>query len=386
MWTTLCTQYEGSGTVLEYNAVQHYMRMAYDDYPSLEQFIIAFQQSIQKLNDLKCAPPDKWHPMNFIAALAPRWPVWAERQRSNARKPGEQPSLTSLIEDITDEARTKENSKAAGSSALYGNKPEKKDSKKKGSKDKENKPCPNCKNPKPRHKPEDCLETNTKKRKEWEQENGKKWIPYRKYIKDYESKDEEEEDSPFGLAAISRLSLSKPSLEKHLFSTPLCKTDRWLPDTGATDHITYDKAKFIDYTKMTGLDSITTVNGPIRPEGMGTIELQTILSNGTTMSIRLYNCLYMPSCPINLLSAFKLYNMGGYMKDNKLWTKDDKEIAQLDERLFIIEAEKNSAESPYLEGENGQAVSDSECSESSDEPIAYPAALEKAEPNIELWH
>lgn len=74
------------------------------------------------------------------------------------------------------------------------------------------------------------------------------------------------------------------------------------------------------------------------------------------------------------------------MKDNKLWTKDDKEIAQLDERLFIIKAEKNSAESPYLEGENGQVVSDSECSESSDEPIAYPAALEKAEPNIELWH
>jgi hypothetical protein len=32
-------------------------------------------------------------------------------------------TLTSLIEDIIDEARTKENGKVLGSSALYGNKP-----------------------------------------------------------------------------------------------------------------------------------------------------------------------------------------------------------------------------------------------------------------------
>jgi hypothetical protein len=71
MWTTLCTQYEGFGTVLEYNAVQQYMSMVhtYDDYSSLEEFIIAYQQSIQKLKGLKAmAPPEKWHTMNFIAA------------------------------------------------------------------------------------------------------------------------------------------------------------------------------------------------------------------------------------------------------------------------------------------------------------------------------
>ena len=59
MWKTLCTQYEGSGTVLEYNAIQEYMRLAYDDYPSLEQFIIGFQQAIDKLITLDIAPPEK---------------------------------------------------------------------------------------------------------------------------------------------------------------------------------------------------------------------------------------------------------------------------------------------------------------------------------------
>ena len=176
MWKTLCTQYEGSGTVLEYNAIQEYMRLAYDDYPSLEQFIIAFQQSIEKLTALNVALPEKWYPMNFIVALAPRQPVQAERQRSNARSK-DKLSLTALIEDITDEARTKENSKASGSSALYSNKPDKKNkskakdkNKEKGSTDKDNdkdhKTCPYCKNPNPCHKPDDCLEGNDKKRKE----------------------------------------------------------------------------------------------------------------------------------------------------------------------------------------------------------------------------
>ena len=125
--------------------------------------------------------------MNFIAALAPRWLVWAERQRSNTRSK-DKLSLTALIEDITDEARTKENSKASRSSALYSNKPDKKSKakdKNKGSIDKDNdkdhKSCPYCKNPNPYHKPDDCLEVNEKKRKEWEKEHSKKWILYKKY-------------------------------------------------------------------------------------------------------------------------------------------------------------------------------------------------------------
>jgi hypothetical protein len=61
--------------------------------------------------------------INFIASLATKWPLWSERQRSNVRTNKDTVTLTSLIEDITNKARTKENGKASGLLALYGNKP-----------------------------------------------------------------------------------------------------------------------------------------------------------------------------------------------------------------------------------------------------------------------
>jgi hypothetical protein len=78
-------------------------------------------------------------------------------------------TLTSLIEDITDEAQTKENDKASGSLALYSNKPKDQSNRKKkgkGNKKDNNKACPHCKNPNPNHKADDCLEGNKKKREE----------------------------------------------------------------------------------------------------------------------------------------------------------------------------------------------------------------------------
>ena len=83
--------------------------------------------------------------------------------------------MTTLIEDITDEAKTKENSKVSKSSALYSNKLNKKSKAKDKNKengstnkdnDKDHKTYPYCKNPNPYHKLNDCLEGNEKKRKE----------------------------------------------------------------------------------------------------------------------------------------------------------------------------------------------------------------------------
>jgi hypothetical protein len=228
-------------------------------------------------------------------------------------------------------------------------------------------PC--CKNPKPPHKPDDCLEGNEKERKEWDREHGKKWIPYKKYKeqdKKSKSKDDEHNDNDhFGLPAMSA---------SHLFDASTRKTDRWLPDTGATAHITWDKTNFIEYTAMNGLG---TVNGSVRPKGMSTVRLRALLSDGSIKTITLYDCLYMPTCPVNLFPAYKLLKAGGYMKDHMLWTKDDKEIAQLDQKLHIIEADDNN-EVDSLLGSPQQ----------SDNPtaVAYPAALSRAGPDIELWH
>jgi hypothetical protein len=69
----------------------------------------------------------------------------------------------------------------------------------------------------------------------------------------------------------------------------------------------------------------------------------------------------MPNCLINLFLVKKLYNVGGYIKDGRLWTKTDKEICQIDKRLLIIEEKEELI-------------------------VAYPAILKIVELDIELWH
>jgi hypothetical protein len=119
----------------------------------------------------------------FIITLALKWPIWAERQRSNARKAAIKLYLSILIEDIINKAHIKEKSKAAGSSALYRNKPEKdrKSSKKNKDRKKDDKnntdkskdkpiysPCPYYSSINSNYKHNSCFEKkgNKEKRKE----------------------------------------------------------------------------------------------------------------------------------------------------------------------------------------------------------------------------
>ena len=52
MWVTLQAQYEGTGAVLSYNAIESYTKIKYEDYPNLEQFVITFKKAIEKLANL----------------------------------------------------------------------------------------------------------------------------------------------------------------------------------------------------------------------------------------------------------------------------------------------------------------------------------------------
>jgi hypothetical protein len=56
------------------------MKIQYEDYPNLEQFIITFKKAIKKLANLDISPPKSWHPILFIMALLEAWLIWAERQ------------------------------------------------------------------------------------------------------------------------------------------------------------------------------------------------------------------------------------------------------------------------------------------------------------------
>jgi hypothetical protein len=45
------------------------MKIKYNNYPNLEQFIIAFKKAIKKLKNLDISPPESWHPILFTMAL-----------------------------------------------------------------------------------------------------------------------------------------------------------------------------------------------------------------------------------------------------------------------------------------------------------------------------
>src|SRR6266571_6700740 len=70
MWVTLQTQYKGTGAVLNYNAIESYTKIKYNNYPNLKHFIIAFKKAIKKLANLNISPPKSWHPILFIIALS----------------------------------------------------------------------------------------------------------------------------------------------------------------------------------------------------------------------------------------------------------------------------------------------------------------------------
>jgi hypothetical protein len=61
--------------VLNYNTIESYTKIKYEDYPNLEQFIIAFKKAIEKLSNLDISPPEAWHPILFIMALSDAWPI-----------------------------------------------------------------------------------------------------------------------------------------------------------------------------------------------------------------------------------------------------------------------------------------------------------------------
>ena len=398
MWESLQHQYEGSGTVLEYNAIQTYVSMKYDDYTSLEKFVVAFKLSIAKLDALEIAPPQQWNPVMFIAACSERWPIWAERQRSNLRSATTKAkkaeiTLESLIEDITDEARANSSSSIISGQALYGNKSNsanngnrKKGGGGGGQKSKQQlaadaRPdCKHCKQPKPFHPPQDCYVVNKELRDAYEKKNGKPPVPYFKrqaenngikkgggaHNKKKNSGNDDSEDEIFGNPVFPCLDpCSSDRAGGSAFFTSRNKK-RWLYDTGASEHVCNDLSKFTTYVARDDLPFISTVGGPVRPLGKGTCTINSLKSNGSVRVLECYNTLYMPQSPVNLYSGLKLNKLGGYQRGNMLLTSSDKEICAVDDKLFILE--EASEPSVYVTGH------------------ALPAAIEKAPIDIELWH
>uniref|UniRef100_A0A1E1L9Q9 GAG-pre-integrase domain-containing protein n=1 Tax=Rhynchosporium agropyri TaxID=914238 RepID=A0A1E1L9Q9_9HELO len=318
IWEALQAQYEGGGNILVYNAIQDYVKLQYNDFNSLEKFIIAFKLSIIKLETLIIAPPPAWHPIMFIAAVSEKWPIWAERQRSLLRvsssnnadtteKAKSGVTLVSLIEDITDEARLK---------------------KKEG-------------------------ESKTDKTDKKKTSSGKK----------KEKNNDSDDSSIFGAALLPYF----PTITASTAIFSHHNKSRWLFDTGATEHISNNLSKFTSYTPRDDLQCMLTVNGPLRPTGIGSYTIKALKTDGTVRTLECYNTLYIPQSPVCLYSGSKLNKLGGYLRSSVLYTSKEKEICTIDEDLFIIE-ETSGAGYASLPG------------------LSLPAAVEQATVDIELWH
>ena len=280
MWDSLANQYESSGIVLNQQAIAKYIRIRYSDYSTVDEFIIAFQSAIDTLNRLNIAPPDSWHPLVFLEALKDSFPIWAERQRAACREKSSI-TLSEMIHDIKDEARA-DNKSSGTQMALYGNH-NKNDSKSGANQNGKNKPrprpidCKTCGNPKARHAKGKCLEDprNRDLLKQWEEKHNKKWRKFRdlKAINVSgigKSKDSESNDDVPRFGGLACINMSVYIAKN---------SDRWLPDTGATSHITNSLEKFDHYKEVSNLPMIATANGSIRPRGIGTVTLHFKLSN-----------------------------------------------------------------------------------------------------------
>jgi hypothetical protein len=137
--------------------------------------------------------------------------------------------------------------------------------------------------------------------------------------------------------------------------------NRWLYDTGASKHVANDLLQFDTYEEREGLLVMHIANGLVRPHGIGTVSLDCPQSNGRNTTLTLFDVIYMPESPINLLLGMKLMAVGGYARDGKLLLKGDQELCQFDLGLLLIENPR------YL-------------------AFVLPAAIEKAPVDIELWH
>lgn len=187
MWAKLKSQYKGSGAVLEYSAIQDYVRQSILDFPNLETYINHFQKTCERLVTLDLTDVTKWHPTMFVMGVKDQYPIWAERQRSNLRS-NPDISLSSLIADLTDEAREsqiKTNSDVAMIGASNGKGKGKKSNRRfsqnGGSKGNLHH-CKCCGNLQARHTTEKCFEDprNRDARASWEKKNKKKWVDFKK--------------------------------------------------------------------------------------------------------------------------------------------------------------------------------------------------------------
>ena len=97
---------------------------------------------------------------------------------------------------------------------------------------------------------------------------------------------------------------SKVKKESIDSNTLLLDTDSYTfaIDTGTSESVYRNRELFVGDMQPCKNVSIQSVGGKIPVEGVGTIKIRVIDDNGSTHELLIHNVLYVPTCPINLLS------------------------------------------------------------------------------------
>ncbi len=80
----------------------------------------------------------------------------------------------------------------------------------------------------------------------------------------------------------------------------------WHIDSGASNHITRDKANFSDYHLSSSQQIIWTGGGPVEVKGYGSVPIDWITQNGERVPVILTNVLHVSGIITNLISVRKL--------------------------------------------------------------------------------
>ena len=106
MWERLQKQYQGHSINLQQQYQTQLSNIKYEQFTNVTSYVVEFRNLMANLSNVDLNWPEQSYKIQFVNGLADAFPVWAERQRSLLRREAKTTTMTYLMEDITNEART----------------------------------------------------------------------------------------------------------------------------------------------------------------------------------------------------------------------------------------------------------------------------------------
>jgi len=332
LWKAIESQYAEQGFNFVYSTFTTFAKLRYEDCKSVEVYCQRFRTAMRQLVELDAALPNTILVCMFLGGLGHQFDTWTSRKRSEIRAyrttagkvGGITTDITTLMAEITDEARDEEISKGLfhrknnQNGQTKGKGKESSDSAKNDDKSgpptKDGAPqCPHCK--RSGHDPSGCWTKYPDRKPEWAILKEKE---YRKQKKEKAKKDEasdsdDEPKRPQGQGARAlAVFATDPQAMVHITS-PISE---WVVDTGATDHMAANTSLFINLTPVNN-KYVQQGKGQIQVQGVGSIFMKWVLTDGTIEEVELKDVLYMPDLFTNLVSVPRLHRMGYYFHTGK---------------------------------------------------------------------